>query len=278
MIFPQHFAFIYDHNSQFTWEFTAFFDPLVCVCVCEHKNRFSIFILHWGGRGKKRKRKQHEKAQFYHVNKAIQLNCRFIAVCHPISSPRFRTPLVSKVVSVIAWCISVILMSPIILYSWTIDRGDGKMSCNIVWPSSATSGNSSSSSEDAAAFDSDGSTFTLYTFTLGFAIPLCLILIFYYLVLRKLRTVGPKTKSKEKKRSHRKVTKLVLTVITVYILCWSPYWVSCHFIFLFIFHSSSDEIFFKKFILFNLKLHFFSSLQITTQFMLSLSRFFPTLS
>lgn len=152
----------------------------------------------------------------------IQLNCRFIAVCHPISSPRFRTPLVSKIVSVIAWCVSVILMLPIILYSMTIDHGNGKKSCNIVWPSSATSGNST----DDAAFEPDGSTFTLYTFTLGFAIPLCLILIFYYLVLRKLRTVGPKSKSKEKKRSHRKVTKLVLTVITVYILCWSPYWVS----------------------------------------------------
>lgn len=157
----------------------------------------------------------------------IQLNCRFIAVCHPINSPRFRTPLVSKIVSLIAWCISVILMSPIILYSMTIDRGDGKMSCNIVWPLSSASGNSTL---EEGAFEADGSTFTLYTFTLGFAIPLCLILIFYYLVLRKLRTVGPKTKSKEKKRSHRKVTKLVLTVITVYILCWSPYWVSCHLI------------------------------------------------
>jgi allatostatin C receptor len=45
-------------------------------------------------------------------------------------------------------------------------------------------------------------------------------------VIKKLRTVGPKTKSKEKKRSHRKVTKLVLTVITVYILSWFPYWTS----------------------------------------------------
>lgn len=33
-------------------------------------------------------------------------------------------------------------------------------------------------------------------------------------------------KSKEKKKSHRKVTKLVLTVITVYVLCWLPYWIT----------------------------------------------------
>lgn len=50
-------------------------------------------------------------------------------------------------------------------------------------------------------------------------------MIFYYLVLRKVRTLGPKTKSKEKRRSHRKVTNLVLTIITCYITFWSPYWV-----------------------------------------------------
>lgn len=115
-------------------------------------------------------------------------------------------------------------MLPIILYSTTITRFDGKKTCNIVWPHSNSHENATA--DDEGFIESDGSTFTWYTFTLGFAIPLCLILIFYYLVLRKLRTVGPKTKSKEKKRSHRKVTKLVLTVIAVYILCWSPYWVS----------------------------------------------------
>lgn len=153
-------------------------------------------------------------------------NYRFIAVCHPIDSPRFRTPLVSKIVSIIAWCVSVILMLPIILYSTTVPRMDGKKSCNIVWPSGNSGTGNTTSAEDEGFIESDGSTFTLYTFTLGFAIPLSLILIFYYLVLRKLRTVGPKSKSKEKKRSHRKVTKLVLTVIAVYILFWTPYWVS----------------------------------------------------
>jgi allatostatin C receptor len=86
------------------------------------------------------------------------------------------------------------------------------MTCNILWshPNVGPLG---------------GSTFTLYSLILGFAIPLSLILVFYYLVIKKLQTVGPKNKSKDKKRSHRKVTRLVLTVITVYILCWSPYWV-----------------------------------------------------
>jgi allatostatin C receptor len=41
---------------------------------------------------------------------------RFIAVCHPISSPRFRTPLVSKIVSLIAWGTSALIMLPIMFY------------------------------------------------------------------------------------------------------------------------------------------------------------------
>ncbi|KAH8286886.1 hypothetical protein KR018_006937 [Drosophila ironensis] len=137
---------------------------------------------------------------------------RYIAVCHPISSPRYRTPFVSKLVSAFAWMTSVLLMLPVILFASTVASPNGNVSCNIEWPDTQNS-------------HSD-STFILYSLVLGFATPLTFILVFYCLVIRKLHTVGPKHKSKEKKRSHRKVTKLVLTVITVYIMCWLPHWIS----------------------------------------------------
>ncbi|XP_016978104.1 somatostatin receptor type 2 [Drosophila rhopaloa] len=140
---------------------------------------------------------------------------RYIAVCHPISSPRYRTLHIAKIVSAIAWTTSAVLMLPVILYASTVEQEDGiNYSCNIMWP-------------DAYKKHS-GTTFILYTFFLGFATPLCFILTFYYLVIRKLQSVGPKqaTKSKEKRRAHRKVTRLVLTVISVYIFCWLPHWIS----------------------------------------------------
>ncbi|KAL7731638.1 hypothetical protein ACLKA6_007990 [Drosophila palustris] len=136
---------------------------------------------------------------------------RYIAVCHPISSPRYRTTSVSKLVSAVAWMTSVVLMLPVILFANSVEISPGHMSCNIEWP-------------ELFNTQSD-SAFILYSLILGFATPLIFILTFYCLVIRKLHTVGPKHKSKEKKRSHRKVTKLVLTVITVYILCWLPHWV-----------------------------------------------------
>ncbi|XP_002008619.3 somatostatin receptor type 2 [Drosophila mojavensis] len=137
---------------------------------------------------------------------------RYIAVCHPISSPRYRTPFVSKVVSAVAWTTSVLLMLPVILFASTYESEPNHFTCSINWPE---------------AFNIQSETaFILYSLILGFVTPLIFIMIFYCLVIRKLHTVGPKHKSKEKKRSHRKVTKLVLTVITVYIMCWLPHWIS----------------------------------------------------
>lgn len=90
-------------------------------------------------------------------------------------------------------------------------ENDSRRSCIIEWPQSEGSDNSYG--------------FILYSFFIGFAIPLCLIMVFYYLVIRKLKTIGPKKKSKEKKRSHRKVTNLVLTIISCYLIFWLPFWI-----------------------------------------------------
>ncbi|XP_065174234.1 somatostatin receptor type 2-like [Atheta coriaria] len=147
---------------------------------------------------------------------------RYIAVCHPISSPKFRTPFISRIVSMAAWLCSIVLMIPILIHSNEYQSPciDGvtmenitKVSCGINW------GHSSQLLSSPFAY-------TLYTFVFSFAIPLSLILVFYCLVIKKLKTVGPQNKSKEKKRSHRKVTNLVLTVVTVYVCCWTPYWIT----------------------------------------------------
>ncbi|XP_066939400.1 somatostatin receptor type 2-like [Macrobrachium rosenbergii] len=136
---------------------------------------------------------------------------RYIAVCHPISSPKFRTPMISKLVSLTAWTLSALMIVPVFMYSNTLED-NGLDNCNMFWPE----GNDGLRSEVA---------FIHYSFALAFGIPVFFILIFYSLVLHKLRSVGPKTKSKEKKKSRQKVTRMVLTVITVYVICWLPYWV-----------------------------------------------------
>lgn len=135
---------------------------------------------------------------------------RYIAVCHPISSPKYRTPFISRVVCLTAWTVSALMMVPIFMYADVLPPPN--VSCNILWPSSD---------------QLDSLTpFTLYSLILGFSVPISFISVFYALVVKKLKTVGPRNKSKEKKKSHRKVTKLVLTVIAVYVACWLPYWIA----------------------------------------------------
>lgn len=104
---------------------------------------------------------------------------RYLAVCHPISSPKFRTPFVAKIVAIIAWTTSAVFMLPVMLYSNTIGRSsneDEKKSCIIKWPHS----DSQSQLPFNGTFglleeleDTDNSTtFILYSLVMGFAIPL----------------------------------------------------------------------------------------------------------
>lgn len=46
---------------------------------------------------------------------------RYIAVCHPISSPRYRTPFIAKFVCLTAWTVSALLMVPVYLYATAFD-------------------------------------------------------------------------------------------------------------------------------------------------------------
>lgn len=122
--------------------------------------------------------------------------------------------MVSRIVSLLAWATSAFIMLPIMLYANIAEKPNGGYTCNVLWP-------------DSGSTNTPGFSFTIYSLVLGFIIPLCFIMTFYCLVIRKLRSMAKKTnKSKGKRRSHRKVTKLVLTVITVYMLCWLPYWLS----------------------------------------------------
>lgn len=152
---------------------------------------------------------------FHHLELSYPkyFNLIITAICHHISSPKYRTPMVSRIVSILAWATSALIMLPIMLYANIAKKPNGGYTCNVLWPDSNV--------------HTPGFSFTIYSLVLGFIIPLCFIMTFYCLVIRKLRSMAKKTnKSKGKRRSHRKVTKLVLTVITVYMLCWLPYWLS----------------------------------------------------
>lgn len=137
---------------------------------------------------------------------------RYLAVCHPVRSVYYRTTRIAFFVCLSIWSISFFVMLPIILYSTTISNRQyiDKDTCTISWP-------------ENQPIPGD-KAFTWYTFLLGFLIPVALISVFYISVVLRLKSVGPSKKSKERKKSNRKVTRMVLAMISVYVICWLPYW------------------------------------------------------
>lgn len=138
---------------------------------------------------------------------------RYVAICHHISSPKYRTVQVARGVSMLAWLASALMISPIVWHADVIDRGGGRFTCSVVWPS------------DGGPIG--GSLFTVYTFVCTFLVPLVFIVGFYSAVLMKLGRVSKRAQGRSAKSGsrHKKVTRLVLAVVVVYMFCWLPYWV-----------------------------------------------------
>lgn len=143
---------------------------------------------------------------------------RYLAVCWPVASLRYRTLTIARVVCACLWTVSMIAMLPIMLYATAASRpgSGGRQTCTIRWPH--------------GKLISPEKAFIWYGFLLGFAGPVALISVFYALVVFRLRRVAANRISKSHKpsaltKSHVRVTVLVLTVIAVYVCCWLPYWI-----------------------------------------------------
>lgn len=108
---------------------------------------------------------------------------RYLAVCHAIASMRYRTPFVARIVCLIVWAGSFLVMLPIFLYAKTVEY-EGGVSCTIEWPKGQAI------REEQA--------FIWYAFCLSFAVPVSLISVFYFLVVLHLKSIGPNKNTRGK--------------------------------------------------------------------------------
>ncbi|XP_042195998.1 melanin-concentrating hormone receptor 2 [Callorhinchus milii] len=128
---------------------------------------------------------------------------RYIAIVHPATEK--RTICGTILVNTFVWLGSLLLTVPVMLYSKTIQVEDFEV-CVVDLPSGPK----------------DMYWYTLYQSILGFMIPLIIISTFYSLTLfhvfKSLRRVG-----RRQSVPARRATKTVLMVITVFLVCWSPF-------------------------------------------------------
>ena len=141
---------------------------------------------------------------------------RFAAVRYPVSSARYRTPTVAATAITLAWVVSGIVMSPVVLYAEHITRSNSEppiYSCTVNWPA------------DNAV--TAARAYVGYTTAIGFLLPVSCVCVFYALLVVRLRSTQRRINSIMSKRqpnSRRSVTCFVAIITAVFICCWLPYW------------------------------------------------------
>ncbi|XP_034075339.1 somatostatin receptor type 5 [Gymnodraco acuticeps] len=133
---------------------------------------------------------------------------RYLAVVHPIRSSKWRRPRVAKMVNGTVWALSFLVVMPVVIFA-NIQKGGG--TCNIDWPEPANIWSAA---------------FIIYTFTIGFFCPLLIICLCYLLIVFKIRSSGKKVlaTSTKRRKSERKVTRMVVIVVAVFVFCWLPFY------------------------------------------------------
>ncbi|XP_037369517.1 somatostatin receptor type 3 [Talpa occidentalis] len=135
---------------------------------------------------------------------------RYLAVVHPTRSARWRTAPVARTVSAAVWVASAVVVLPVVVFSG-VPRG--MSTCHMQWP------------EPAAAWRTG---FIIYTAALGFFGPLLVICLCYLLILVKVRSAGRRVwapSSQRRRHSERRVTRMVVAVVALFVLCWMPFYV-----------------------------------------------------
>ncbi|RWS12399.1 somatostatin receptor type 5-like protein [Dinothrombium tinctorium] len=140
---------------------------------------------------------------------AALISDRCFAICFPFTAVKYRTKFTTKCFCATVWIVSILFSAPVIYWSdlralnpniSTVEK------CSIFW-------------EDTE-FISGQEAYFLYTHILGFCFPFSIIVVSYVMVLLKLRKIT----FDQSARRVRKVTKFVAIVISVYLICWLPYW------------------------------------------------------
>ncbi|KAM3863855.1 somatostatin receptor type 5-like [Diretmus argenteus] len=133
---------------------------------------------------------------------------RYLAVVHPIRSAKWRRPQVAKVFNSLVWVVSFVVVLPVTIYSDVQDRFN---SCNMSLP------------EPQGLWST---AFILYTSILGFFGPLLIICLCYLLIVIKVRSAGVRAGLTKRRKSERKVTRMVVIIVLVFVLCWLPFFIT----------------------------------------------------
>ncbi|XP_003462872.2 neuropeptides B/W receptor type 2 [Cavia porcellus] len=138
---------------------------------------------------------------------------RYLVVLATVQSRRVpqRTQRGAKVASLCVWLCVTIMVLPFFSFAHVYSNELQVPSCGLSFPR-----------PERAWFQAS----RIYTLMLGFVLPVCAICVLYVDLLRRLQAMQLHSGAKALGKAKRKVTILVLTVLAVCLLCWTPFHLS----------------------------------------------------
>ncbi|XP_049603318.1 kappa-type opioid receptor [Syngnathus scovelli] len=131
---------------------------------------------------------------------------RYVAVCHPVKALDFRTPVKAKVINVLIWVLSSAAGVPAMILGST-KTNNGTTECALQFP------------EPYSYWDT---LMKICVFIFAFVVPVIIISVCYTLMILRLKSVRLLSGSREKDRNLRRIARLVLVVVAVFVVCWTP--------------------------------------------------------
>ncbi|XP_072246862.1 mu-type opioid receptor isoform X2 [Leuresthes tenuis] len=132
---------------------------------------------------------------------------RYVAVCHPVKALDFRTPRNAKIVNVCNWILSSAIGLPVMFMASTTVTHSNIVDCKLIFP------------HPSWYWDT---LLKICVFIFAFIMPVLIITICYGLMILRLKSVRMLSGSQEKDRNLRRITRMVLVVVAVFIVCWTP--------------------------------------------------------
>ncbi|XP_070842274.1 delta-type opioid receptor-like [Chaetodon trifascialis] len=131
---------------------------------------------------------------------------RYVAVCHPVKALDFRTPIKAKMINVCIWILSSAAGIPAFVLGGTQTKSD-ITECALQFP------------EPYVYWDT---LMKICVFVFAFVVPVLIITVCYSLMVLRLKSVRMLSGSREKDRNLRRITRLVVVVVAVFVVCWTP--------------------------------------------------------
>ncbi|XP_051997524.1 melanin-concentrating hormone receptor 1-like [Xyrauchen texanus] len=137
----------------------------------------------------------------------MTLDC-YVATVHPFRFNHIRTPCVAGTMVGMVWTLSLISITPVLMYTGLMPLHSGWMGCALLLPNPST----------------NICWFTIYHFVLTFTLPLIVICVVFFKILKHMSTTVAPLPLRNQQVRTKSVTRMAVAICLAFFICWAPYY------------------------------------------------------